>query len=252
MMIRNLMASALVLAVAAHGTQAQAANLVPWVAGNVNTTGTAFELPAPGGLPTGWTATHGSGPVTDDTRSVEGNQSAFIQGGIGGTGMIRAGNFESHGEYNFMFYDDMVGFEADDTTSKAIRVGLARPVDTAGPSRFGSLAVETSVSKTHYTFHIGFTFAATLVERSLGWRHMTIAWEPNAAGGTDVNFFVDGVHATAGVPMTHAAALTPTAEWMGTPFGSGSGAWVDTIPEPSSLLLSALGLAGVAGFRRRR
>lgn len=204
--------------------------------------GNPFTSDPVGQIPDGWAVSGTrSAAVTDDTVLFGGNDSVVISGGS--VGIFRPGSFDTSGEFNWMFYDDMAA-------SKNTRVGLMRPADNNdGAPRFGAIAVEGSQSATHYVAHIGFSFAPTSVARTEGWRHMQLAWDVVGAG-TEVRFFIDG---ELGHVATHAAAITPTNEWIGAPFANATEAWVNTIPEPSTYaaIFGGLALVGAIGYRRR-
>jgi hypothetical protein len=218
---------------------------VYWIDGN---TDSAFESPAGAGLvPDGWSVFGALSAVNTDTvanggQVFEGNQSVHISGGS--QGISRAGTFATAGEYHWMFYDDM-------DASKNVRVGLTRlgVADTA--PRFGAIAVESNQSGVNYTAHHGFGFTVTSVARSEGWRHMNLSW--NVVGGnTVVEYYIDGV---LGHTFNHTGTVTPNLEWVGAPFASGSGAWVDmtVVPEPSTLALGIFGGSSLlVGYLRRR
>lgn len=240
-MKKTNLAKILFLAAAVGGFALSASAQVHWING-----ATPFTSTNLGEIPDGWTISGTRGPaVTDDTFVVNGNNSVHVPGG--GVGIYRPGTFDTAGELNWYFYDDM----ADDATNgKNIRVGLMRPADgDAGAPRFGAIAVERSVSETNYVAHIGFGFTPTTVVRTEGWRQMTLAWSV-VADATQVEFYVDGI---LGHTASHSAIITPTNEWIGAPFASDTGAWVNTIPEPSTYaaIFGGLALLGAFVYRRR-
>jgi len=252
----------------AISTAAQAAHVF-WVDKNSE----GFENPVGANLtPAGWTqgnlATAPGNLILTDTvanggQVLEGDQSVKING-TGRRVIVRAeSGFHDTGEYHWMFYDDMSGSPSTPATpNKNVRVGLTRPADdlsiptTVNP-RFAAMGVENGVtvnhSATHYAWHHAFAFGPTTVARSLGWHEMALKWDlvQDIAGPiTRIQYLVDGV---VGATKFHTAALTPTGEYIGSPFGTSSPAWVDiNIPEPSTLALVALGLVGFAAGGRRR
>ncbi len=263
--LRAVVASLLLILFA---TTSQAAH-ISWVDGN---DGEGFENPVGAGqTPAGWTqgnvATAPTNLILTDTVATGGqvfedDQSVKIDG-TGRRVIVRpVAGFHDTGEYRWMFYDDMSGAPSDpQTPNKNVRVGLTRPADnlndptTVNP-RFAAIAVENGTtanhSATHYVWHHAFAFGPMTTPRSLGWHEMALKWDvvQDIAGPiTRIQYFVDGA---LGATRFHTAALTPTGEYIGSPFGTLSPAWVDAIPEPSSIVMLAGVLFGSAFAARRR
>lgn len=237
--MKNIIKSFLCAGIAA-GVALSASAQVTWING-----GTPFTSTNLGEIPDGWSISGTrSAVVTDDTVTFAGNTSAMVPGGGAVSGVFRPGTFGSSGEFHWMFYDDM----ALNDTGKNIRVGLMRPADgNDGAPRFGAISVDTHVSETNYVWHQGFGFGTTTVARSEGWRHVHLAWDV-VGTNTVVDFYIDGVLGATG----SLAEVIPTNEWMGSPFGTTTEAWVN-IPEPSTyaLIFGGLALLGAFVYRRR-
>jgi hypothetical protein len=207
-----------------------------------------FETAPLGSVEDGWAAVSGfADVVNDDTHVLFGSQSAMITSGS--TAIYHDVELGTSGEYTFWFYDDMADV-GDDEVGRNVRAGLHYDPGPYQAPRLGAVAVETNqpFGDQAYYIHRRWGFAQSNVRRSEGWHKATIEWydasDPRGAGMTA---YIDDALA---YEFNDGYELSARSEVIASPFGTDSGMWFDSVPEPATLGLLVLG--GAALFRRRR